>query len=60
MSLTKREMEREREAKLAEEKQSCGCCWNFDDKFEELCEKHAAEEAEAESETWHYLNEVWR
>lgn len=48
MSLTKRWFEAERDAQLAEEKKTCGCKFNYDDKFEELCEKHAEEEKAAD------------
>lgn len=39
-------MEKEAEQKLAEEKKTCGCHWDLNDKFEVLCEKHAEEEEE--------------
>lgn len=55
MSMTKRWMEKEREQKTAEEKKTCGCYWNYDDKFEVLCEKHADEE-EAENEQGNFFN----
>jgi hypothetical protein len=43
-------MEKERDEKRAAEKKTCGCYWDFDDKFEVLCEKHAAEEEERQYE----------
>lgn len=46
-------MEQEREAKLQSEKALCECYWNFDDKFEVLCEKHRTE-AEEENERAFY------
>ena len=48
MSMTKRWMETEREKEIAEEKKSCGCYWDLDDKFEVLCAKHAAQIEEEE------------
>lgn len=48
MSLTKRWMESERDKQRAEEKRTCGCHFNYDDKFEVLCEKHRAESEEHE------------
>lgn len=48
MSMTKRMMEAEQEARLAAEKAVCECYWNWDDKFEVLCEKHLAEYQERE------------
>jgi hypothetical protein len=46
MSLTKRWMEADAEAETAKEKAECGCRFNWDDKYEELCPKHQAEEDE--------------
>lgn len=47
MSMTKRWMETENEIKRRAEKENCGCRYNFDDHFEELCEKHQDEADEA-------------
>lgn len=44
-------MEEETEKQQRAEKANCGCRYNWDDKFEELCEKHQAEaDQEAERE----------
>lgn len=51
MSLTKRAMEADAENRLKKEKETCGCKFNWDDKFEELCPKHQAEaDGQAERE----------
>ena len=54
MGMTKRWMESEAEKKRAEEKRTCGCYFNWDDKFEVLCDAHRAEaeERECENEKW--------
>ena len=48
--MTKRWLDDDCEAKRAEEKSRCGCFYNWNDNFEELCEHHQAEADEAERE----------
>lgn len=45
MSMIKRWMESEREAQERKDKETCGCYWDWNGKFEVLCEKHAGEAA---------------
>lgn len=47
MSLGKRQAEEAAERELRKEKETCGCKWNYDDKFEILCGKHQEEADEA-------------
>lgn len=50
MSMSKRWMEEEQAAIRADRKNDCGCYFNFDDKFEVLCNEHQAEKDEADAE----------
>lgn len=43
-------MEQEAMEFLANEKSRCGCYYNYDDKFEVLCDEHQAEADEADRE----------
>lgn len=43
MSMTTNELLRGQEIELARSRETCGCTFNWDDKFWELCEKHLAE-----------------
>jgi hypothetical protein len=43
MSLTKRYLDDLRIARERQEKQTCGCYYNWDDKTEVLCDRHERE-----------------
>lgn len=58
--MIKRWMEQDAAENLVNEKAGCGCTYNYDDKFEVLCDEHQAEKAEMDAEyEWDiYLHSV--
>lgn len=43
MSMTKRQMDAERERQEKQNRDNCGCVFNWDDKFWQECPEHAGE-----------------